>query len=165
MRPPPSVSLGEREEALGVSAKAPRGCKQLRGRGVTALGGNHLGSFLGVLRSMLGPLASGGMWLSGKMGCPTFSRSLRPDDEPWQRVNAYLIHDTATWKDLNLKFVLQVYRDYFLMQDMGFLQDMWPVCQVQWWGGQGLPATQGSLRTLPQTPLPPSDRGGLGTEV
>lgn len=105
------------------------------------------------------------MRLPGKPGCHTFSRSLRSDDEPWQRVNAYLIHDTATWKDLNLKFVLQVYRDYFLMLDMAFLRDMWPVCQVQWWGGQGLPATQGPPRTPPQTPLPPSDCDGLGTEV
>ncbi|KAM6469741.1 non-lysosomal glucosylceramidase isoform 3-T3 [Liasis olivaceus] len=53
-----------------------------------------------------------------------------PDDEPWQRVNAYLIHDTAAWKDLNLKFVLQVYRDYYLMQETAFLRDMWPVCQA-----------------------------------
>ncbi|TNN72037.1 Non-lysosomal glucosylceramidase [Liparis tanakae] len=53
-----------------------------------------------------------------------------PDDEPWQRVNAYLIHDTADWKDLNLKFVLQVYRDFHLTQDRQYLQDMWPVCQV-----------------------------------
>ncbi|XP_027405420.1 non-lysosomal glucosylceramidase isoform X2 [Bos indicus] len=30
-----------------------------------------------------------------------------PDDEPWLRVNAYEIHDTGDWKDLNLKFVLQ----------------------------------------------------------
>ncbi|XP_072815821.1 non-lysosomal glucosylceramidase isoform X2 [Vicugna pacos] len=30
-----------------------------------------------------------------------------PDDEPWLRVNAYVVHDTADWKDLNLKFVLQ----------------------------------------------------------
>ncbi|XP_008576009.1 PREDICTED: non-lysosomal glucosylceramidase isoform X2 [Galeopterus variegatus] len=51
-----------------------------------------------------------------------------PDDEPWLRVNAYLIHDTAEWKDLNLKFVLQVYRDYYLTGDQGFLKDMWPVC-------------------------------------
>lgn len=51
-----------------------------------------------------------------------------PDDEPWLRVNAYLIHDTADWKDLNLKFVLQVYRDYYLTGDQGFLKDMWPVC-------------------------------------
>ncbi|XP_062984437.1 non-lysosomal glucosylceramidase [Elgaria multicarinata webbii] len=53
-----------------------------------------------------------------------------PDDEPWQRVNAYLIHDTATWKDLNLKFVLQVYRDYYLMEDAVYLRDMWPICQA-----------------------------------
>lgn len=51
-----------------------------------------------------------------------------PDDEPWLRVNAYVIHDTADWKDLNLKFVLQVYRDYYLTGDQGFLRDMWPVC-------------------------------------
>ncbi|XP_030673352.1 non-lysosomal glucosylceramidase isoform X2 [Nomascus leucogenys] len=51
-----------------------------------------------------------------------------PDDEPWLRVNAYLIHDTADWKDLNLKFVLQVYRDYYLTGDQNFLKDMWPVC-------------------------------------
>ncbi|KAI4808753.1 hypothetical protein KUCAC02_000799 [Chaenocephalus aceratus] len=53
-----------------------------------------------------------------------------PDDEPWQRVNAYLIHDTADWKDLNLKFVLQVYRDFHLTQDHQYLKDMWPVCQA-----------------------------------
>ncbi|XP_015703851.1 non-lysosomal glucosylceramidase [Coturnix japonica] len=53
-----------------------------------------------------------------------------PDDEPWQRVNAYLMHDTANWKDLNLKFVLQVYRDYYLTHDALYLQDMWPVCQA-----------------------------------
>ncbi|XP_028329722.1 non-lysosomal glucosylceramidase isoform X1 [Gouania willdenowi] len=51
-----------------------------------------------------------------------------PDDEPWQRSNAYLIHDTADWKDLNLKFVLQVYRDFHLTQDAQYLQDMWPIC-------------------------------------
>uniref|UniRef100_A0A3P8XGU8 Non-lysosomal glucosylceramidase n=1 Tax=Esox lucius TaxID=8010 RepID=A0A3P8XGU8_ESOLU len=53
-----------------------------------------------------------------------------PDDEPWDHVNAYLIHDTADWKDLNLKFVLQVYRDYHLTQDTQYLQDMWPICQA-----------------------------------
>ncbi|KAG7259217.1 hypothetical protein CRUP_010946 [Coryphaenoides rupestris] len=53
-----------------------------------------------------------------------------PDDEPWQRVNAYLIHDTADWKDLNLKFVLQVYRDFHLTQDNTYLRDMWPICQA-----------------------------------
>ncbi|XP_068121921.1 non-lysosomal glucosylceramidase-like [Hyperolius riggenbachi] len=53
-----------------------------------------------------------------------------PEDEPWQKLNAYLIHDTADWKDLNLKFVLQVYRDYYITKSTTFLQDMWPVCQV-----------------------------------
>ncbi|XP_009463414.1 PREDICTED: non-lysosomal glucosylceramidase [Nipponia nippon] len=53
-----------------------------------------------------------------------------PADEPWQRVNAYLMHDTADWKDLNLKFVLQVYRDYYLTRDSLYLRDMWPVCQA-----------------------------------
>ena len=31
------------------------------------------------------------------------------DDEPFVRVNAYCIHDTSCWKDLNLHFVLQVW--------------------------------------------------------
>uniref|UniRef100_A0A8C1SKV4 Non-lysosomal glucosylceramidase n=1 Tax=Cyprinus carpio TaxID=7962 RepID=A0A8C1SKV4_CYPCA len=53
-----------------------------------------------------------------------------PDDEPWVRANAYMIHDTADWKDLNLKFVLQVYRDYYLTQDEQYLKDMWPICQT-----------------------------------
>uniref|UniRef100_A0A3P8USU4 Non-lysosomal glucosylceramidase n=1 Tax=Cynoglossus semilaevis TaxID=244447 RepID=A0A3P8USU4_CYNSE len=53
-----------------------------------------------------------------------------PDDEPWQRLNAYLIHDTAGWKDLNLKFVLQVYRDFHLTQDNQYLCDMWPICKA-----------------------------------
>ncbi|KTF89651.1 hypothetical protein cypCar_00030704 [Cyprinus carpio] len=52
------------------------------------------------------------------------------DDEPWVRANAYMIHDTADWKDLNLKFVLQVYRDYYLTQDEQYLKDMWPICQT-----------------------------------
>ena len=29
-------------------------------------------------------------------------------DNPWVAVNAYNIHNTSTWKDLNPKFVLQV---------------------------------------------------------
>lgn len=57
--------------------------------------------------------------------------SLPTDDEPWLRVNAYVVHDTADWKDLNLKFVLQVYRDYHLTGDQDFLRDMWPVCLVR----------------------------------
>ncbi|KAG7252381.1 hypothetical protein CRUP_006422, partial [Coryphaenoides rupestris] len=32
--------------------------------------------------------------------------------------------------DLNLKFVLQVYRDFHLTQDNTYLRDMWPICQA-----------------------------------
>ncbi|XP_063309588.1 non-lysosomal glucosylceramidase isoform X1 [Pelobates fuscus] len=52
-----------------------------------------------------------------------------PEDDPWQKLNAYLIHDTAHWKDLNLKFVLQVYRDYHMTKNATYLKDLWPVCQ------------------------------------
>jgi len=34
-----------------------------------------------------------------------------PCDEPWVRVNSYNIHDVSQWRDLNLKLVLQVWRD------------------------------------------------------
>ena len=37
-----------------------------------------------------------------------FTFFLDPDDEPWTNINAYTIHDTSDWKDLNLKFILQV---------------------------------------------------------
>lgn len=82
-----------------------------------------------LITAPLGPCSCGGE------GCLLLAALLHLvcpglDDEPWQRVNAYLMHDTADWKDLNLKFVLQVYRDYYLTRDSLYLQDMWPVCQV-----------------------------------
>ncbi|XP_041367827.1 non-lysosomal glucosylceramidase-like [Gigantopelta aegis] len=49
-----------------------------------------------------------------------------PEDEPWKRVNAYIIHPTCDWKDLNLKFVLQVYRDYSHTHNEEFLKYMYP---------------------------------------
>lgn len=52
------------------------------------------------------------------------------EDEPWQRVNAYNIHPTVDWKDLNLKFVLQVYRDYYATKDRAFLEYMYPIMKV-----------------------------------
>ncbi|CAL9077506.1 unnamed protein product [Musa acuminata var. zebrina] len=49
--------------------------------------------------------------------------------DPWNEMNAYNIHDTSKWKDLNPKFVLQVYRDFAATGDMSFGQDVWPaVC-------------------------------------
>lgn len=76
------------------------------------------------LPQLLYPLPNPPMQISQVSSPPT-------DDEPWLRVNAYVVHDTADWKDLNLKFVLQVYRDYYLTGDQGFLRDMWPVCLVR----------------------------------
>jgi len=34
-----------------------------------------------------------------------------PEEEPWVKVNSYTIHDVSEWKDLNLKMVIQVWRD------------------------------------------------------
>ncbi|XP_037772896.1 non-lysosomal glucosylceramidase-like [Penaeus monodon] len=53
-----------------------------------------------------------------------------PEDEPFVRVNAYQIHDISYWKDLNLKFVLQVYRDHTFFRDLDHLTHMWPVCRA-----------------------------------
>ncbi|KAJ3678496.1 hypothetical protein LUZ60_002299 [Juncus effusus] len=46
--------------------------------------------------------------------------------DPWHEVNAYNIHDTSLWKDLNPKFVLQVYRDFAATNDTKFARDCWP---------------------------------------
>ncbi|KAJ4805671.1 Non-lysosomal glucosylceramidase [Rhynchospora pubera] len=49
--------------------------------------------------------------------------------DPWHEMNAYNIHDTSKWKDLNPKFVLQVYRDFAATGDLVFARDVWPgVC-------------------------------------
>lgn len=53
-----------------------------------------------------------------------------PEDEPWGRLNAYIIHPTCEWKDLNLKFVLQTYRDFSVTKDKEYLQNMYPVAQT-----------------------------------
>ncbi|KAJ2950098.1 hypothetical protein O0L34_g11440 [Tuta absoluta] len=39
-----------------------------------------------------------------------------PDDEPFSHINCYNIHDVSEWRDLNLKFVLQVARDLRLLR-------------------------------------------------
>lgn len=49
--------------------------------------------------------------------------------DPWNELNAYNIHDTSKWKDLNPKFVLQVYRDFAATGDISFGSEVWPaVC-------------------------------------
>ena len=52
------------------------------------------------------------------------------EDEPWRRFNSYNVHPTYDWRDLNPKFVLQVYRDYHMLQDQEYLRDMYPVVKV-----------------------------------
>lgn len=37
------------------------------------------------------------------------------DEEPFILTNSYPVHDVSEWKDLNIKFVLQVYRDYYTL--------------------------------------------------
>ncbi|CAF3473761.1 unnamed protein product [Rotaria sp. Silwood1] len=53
-----------------------------------------------------------------------------PDEEPWLFINAYIAHDTADWKDLGPKYVLQVYRDYIYTQNKQFLTDIWPTIKL-----------------------------------
>lgn len=50
--------------------------------------------------------------------------------DPWQEMNAYNIHDTSKWKDLNPKFVLQVYRDFAATGDLQFGVDVWPAIRA-----------------------------------
>jgi len=53
------------------------------------------------------------------------------DEEPWLLLNAYVSHDTADWKDLGLKYLLQVYRDYIYTQNQQFLNEIWPTVKVR----------------------------------
>lgn len=41
-----------------------------------------------------------------------------PDEEPFGLINSYPIHDVSEWKDLNVKFVLQTYRDYSILNQL-----------------------------------------------
>lgn len=60
------------------------------------------------------------------LGCPAA--------EPWLETNAYVMHNTAHWKDLNLKFILTSIRDYFTIEDeqekLEFLRHVWPNVQI-----------------------------------
>ncbi|KAL8061291.1 hypothetical protein ABFX02_02G078000 [Erythranthe guttata] len=46
--------------------------------------------------------------------------------DPWFEVNFYSLHNTDRWKDLNPKFVLQVYRDFVATGDEEFARAVWP---------------------------------------
>ncbi|GAB2278187.1 hypothetical protein Dimus_012880 [Dionaea muscipula] len=47
-------------------------------------------------------------------------------DDPWFEVNSYNIFNTDRWKDLNSKFVLQIYRDVVATGDQKFAVSVWP---------------------------------------
>lgn len=49
-----------------------------------------------------------------------------PDEDPFVLINAYNIHDVSEWRDLNLKFVLQCFRDYSQNGNLIYIKDMWP---------------------------------------
>ncbi|XP_024023556.1 non-lysosomal glucosylceramidase [Morus notabilis] len=52
------------------------------------------------------------------------------NNDPWFEVNAYNLYDTDRWKDLNPKFVLQIYRDVVATGDKKFAQAVWPSVYV-----------------------------------
>ncbi|CAI9101520.1 OLC1v1038860C1 [Oldenlandia corymbosa var. corymbosa] len=51
-------------------------------------------------------------------------------NDPWFEVNFYNLHNTDRWKDLNPKFVLQVYRDVVATGDKKFAEAVWPSVYV-----------------------------------
>ncbi|XP_010520789.1 PREDICTED: non-lysosomal glucosylceramidase [Tarenaya hassleriana] len=51
-------------------------------------------------------------------------------NDPWFEVNGYNLHNTDRWKDLNPKFVLQVYRDVVATGDKKFALAVWPSVYV-----------------------------------
>lgn len=53
-----------------------------------------------------------------------------PENEPWLKLNAYNSHDTRNWRDLNLKFILSVFRDYHHTRDEKYLRHMWSFIMV-----------------------------------
>jgi non-lysosomal glucosylceramidase len=49
-----------------------------------------------------------------------------PKEDPFLRPNVYDWHDINIWKDLNSKFVLQVWRDVLLAPAPGLARETWP---------------------------------------
>jgi non-lysosomal glucosylceramidase len=49
-----------------------------------------------------------------------------PSEDPLLRVNYYRFQDINIWKDLNSKFVLQLWRDYVFTSDRALVHDSWP---------------------------------------
>jgi non-lysosomal glucosylceramidase len=49
-----------------------------------------------------------------------------PNEDPWLQPNAYDYRDPNGWKDLNPKFVLQLWRDRVLLDDVEMVRAAWP---------------------------------------
>ena len=49
-----------------------------------------------------------------------------PADDPFLRLNAYRFQNVNIWKDLNCKFVLQLWRDGVVLEDPELLRAAWP---------------------------------------
>ena len=49
-----------------------------------------------------------------------------PADDPFLRLNAYRFQNINIWKDLNCKFVLQLWRDGLVLRDPELLRSAWP---------------------------------------
>jgi non-lysosomal glucosylceramidase len=75
-----------------------------------------------------------------------------PIEDPIERVNQYNYQDVSIWRDLNSKYVLQVYRDWYLTgaNDRDFLKYTWPSVKMALnflkkfdTRGDGLPQNEG----------------------
>ncbi len=53
-----------------------------------------------------------------------------PFEDPWYLVNVYALSDHNKWKDLNPKFVLQIYRDYIATGNKKFLEETWEAVKL-----------------------------------
>lgn len=69
----------------------------------------------------------------GKWACRKVLGAVPHDiglNDPWFEVNSYNLYNTDRWKDLNPKFVLQVYRDVVATGDKKFARAVWPSVYV-----------------------------------
>lgn len=72
------------------------------------------------------------------------------EENPFLMSNAYCFQNPNRWKDLNPKFILMVYRNYFYTQDDDFLKYCWPAVKEAYEyfkifdvDGDGLPENEG----------------------
>ncbi|XP_011087643.1 non-lysosomal glucosylceramidase isoform X2 [Sesamum indicum] len=73
-------------------------------------------------------LLQDGTWVQRKvLGAVPHDIGMR---DPWFEVNFYNLHNTDRWKDLNPKFVLQVYRDVVATGNKEFAEAVWPSVYV-----------------------------------